>query len=102
MEKSIIKDVLIIEPEVFKDGRGWFFESYNKEKLKKLGIDVDFVQDNHSWSAKAGTLRGLHFQNKPYTQAKLVRCTRGSVLDVAVDIRKNSPTYKKWVGVLVS
>jgi dTDP-4-dehydrorhamnose 3,5-epimerase len=94
-----IKDVLIIEPDVFSDSRGWFFESYNKEKFKGLGINVDFVQDNHSLSAVKGTLRGLHFQNSPHAQAKLVRCVRGAVLDVVVDIRKDSPTYKKWVSV---
>lgn len=93
-----IKDVLIIEPDVFKDNRGWFFESYSKEKLKAFGIDANFVQDNYSFGAKRGTLRGLHFQNNPRAQAKLVRCTRGAVLDVAVDLRKNSPTYKKWIS----
>jgi len=94
-----IKDVLIIEPDVFEDNRGWFFESYNKKKLKDFGIEVDFIQDNHSFSAKKGTIRGLHFQNSPYTQAKLVRCIRGALLDVAVDLRKDSPTYKKWFSV---
>lgn len=94
-----IKDVLVIEPDIFKDKRGYFFESYNKEKYKKFGINNDFIQDNCPFSKKKGTLRGLHFQNKPYMQAKLVSCTKGAVLDVAVDLRKNSPTYKKWVGV---
>jgi dTDP-4-dehydrorhamnose 3,5-epimerase len=93
-----IKDVLIIEPDIFNDSRGWFFESYNKEKLKKLGIDIDFIQDNHSLSLKKGTLRGLHFQNPPYAQAKLIRCLKGAVLDVAVDLRKNSPTFKEWIS----
>ena len=94
-----IKDVLIIEPDVFEDHRGWFTEIYNKEKFRDYEIDIDFIQDNHSFSLKKGTLRGLHFQNNPFTQAKLVRCTRGAVLDVAVDLRKNSPTFKQWVAV---
>ena len=94
-----IKDVLIIEPEVFGDNRGWFTETYNKEKFKDLGINIDFVQDNHSFSAKKGTLRGLHFQNSPYTQSKLVRCIRGAILDIVVDLRKDSLTYKQWVSV---
>lgn len=97
-----INDVLIIEPEVFGDDRGWFSESYNKEKFAKIGITVNFVQDNHSFSANKGTLRGLHFQNNPKSQAKLIRCTKGSVLDVAVDLRKSSTTYKKWVAVELS
>lgn len=97
-----IKDVLIIEPDIFEDNRGWFFESYNKEKLKKFGINTDFIQDNHSFSAKKGTLRGLHLQNNPYSQSKLVRCTKGTVLDVAVDLRKDSPTFKHWVSVELS
>ena len=94
-----IKDILIIEPDVFEDSRGWFFESYNKLKLKELSINVEFVQDSHSFSVAQGTFRGLHFQNSPYTQSKLVRCTKGSVLDIAVDIRKDSPTYKKWISI---
>jgi len=94
-----IKDVLIIEPDIFEDARGWFVESYNKKKLKEAGINSDFVQDNHSFSKTKGTLRGLHFQNPPHPQAKLTTCTSGAVLDVAVDLRKNSPTYKKWVSV---
>ena len=94
-----IKDVLVIEPDIFEDARGWFVESYNKKKLKEAGINSDFVQDNHSFSKTKGTLRGLHFQNNPYSQAKLVSCIRGTVLDIAVDLRKNSPTYKKWVSV---
>lgn len=93
-----IKDVVIIELDVFSDNRGWFTETYNKEKLKNLGVDCDFIQDNHSFSLTKGTLRGMHFQNKPYAQAKLVRCTKGAVLDVAVDLRKDSLTYKQWVS----
>lgn len=94
-----IKDVLIIEPMLFEDDRGWFMESYNKKGLAEAGINADFVQDNHSFTKKKGTLRGLHFQNLPHPQAKLTTCTRGAVLDVAVDLRKNSPTYKQWVAV---
>jgi len=97
-----IKDVLIIEPDIFQDNRGWFFESYNKEKLKEFGINTDFIQDNHSFSAKKGTLRGLHLQNNPYSQSKLVRCTKGTVLDVAVDLRKDSPTLKQWMSIELS
>lgn len=91
-----MKEPLLIEPRVFHDSRGWFFESYNKEFFKTLKIDVEFVQDNHSLSIPKGTLRGIHFQNNPKAQSKLVRCTRGSIVDIAVDLRKNSPTYKKW------
>ena len=94
-----IKEVKIIEPDVFGDNRGWFYESYSYEKFKNLGIDTVFVQDNRSFSEKKGTLRGLHFQKNPSAQTKLVSCTKGELLDVAVDIRKNSPTYLKWVAV---
>jgi dTDP-4-dehydrorhamnose 3,5-epimerase len=97
-----IKDLFIIEPILFGDNRGWFFESYSKLKLSEHGIECDFVQDNHSFSALKGTLRGLHFQLNPKAQAKLVRCTRGSILDVAVDLRKGSPTYKQWVAIELS
>jgi dTDP-4-dehydrorhamnose reductase/dTDP-4-dehydrorhamnose 3,5-epimerase len=97
--KTEIAEVLIIEPKVFGDYRGWFTETYSKEKFKELGIDVDFVQDNHSFSAKKGTLRGLHFQLVPKAQTKLIRCTKGKILDIAVDLIKGSPTYKKWVSV---
>lgn len=94
--KTKLEDVLIIEPKVFGDNRGWFTETYSKEKL---GLDIDFIQDNHSFSGKKGTLRGLHFQTNPKAQTKLVRCTKGEILDVAVDIREGSPTYKQWVAV---
>jgi len=97
-----IDGVLIIEPEVFEDDRGWFVEPYNKKKLKEAGVHVDFIQDNHSYTKQKGTLRGLHFQHHPYAQAKLVGCIKGAVLDVAVDLRKNSPTYKKWIAVELS
>ena len=95
-----IKDLYIIEPEVFGDNRGYFMESYNRNTFLKLGLDYDFVQDNQSKSKK-GVLRGLHFQKK-YPQAKLVRVIEGEVFDVAVDLRKNSPTFGKWFGVLLS
>ncbi len=91
--------VYIVEPQVFGDHRGWFTETYNKQKFKNLGINNDFVQDNHSFSAQKGTLRGIHFQIGESAQAKLVRCSKGAVLDVAVDLRADSPTYKQWVAV---
>ena len=100
--KTEIDGVVIIEPDVFGDHRGYFMETYNKEKYEALGITNDFVQDNMSFSAQKGTLRGLHFQNAPMAQAKLVSCTKGTVIDVAVDIRKGSPTYGKWVSVELS
>lgn len=92
-----IKGVYIIEPAVFGDNRGWFMETYNQKAFSDLGIDSVFVQDNMSFSATKGTLRGLHYQKEPYAQAKLVRCTRGKVVDVAVDIREGSPTYGEYV-----
>lgn len=95
-----LEGVFIIEPQIFGDERGWFFESYSK--LKTPQIDCEFVQDNHSYSSQKGVLRGIHFQNGDYAQAKLVRCVAGAVLDVAVDLRKNSPTYKKWISVELS
>ena len=100
--KTDIKEVIIVEPQVFGDNRGWFMETYSRSKMQQIGIDADFVQDNQSYSAQRGTLRGLHFQNNPMAQAKLIRCTRGAIMDVAVDIRKGSPTYKKWVSVELS
>ena len=97
-----IKDVKIIEPDCFGDHRGFFMETYSKEKYEKLGITNNFVQDNISLSAKKGTLRGIHFQNNPMAQAKLVSCIKGKIIDVAVDLRKDSPTYKKWVATELS
>jgi len=97
-----IPGVLIIETDVFGDHRGYFTETYSKPKYEKLGITVDFVQDNMSFSAQKGTLRGLHWQNPPYAQSKLVSCTKGKVIDVAVDIRKGSPTFGEWVSVELS
>lgn len=100
--KTKIEGVYIIEPKVYGDNRGWFMESYSRLKFQQQGIEINFVQDNHSLSAKKGTLRGLHFQVNPKPQTKLVRCTRGKILDVAVDIRQGSPTYKQWVAVELS
>lgn len=97
--KTNVEDVIIIEPKVFGDHRGWFTETYSKEKFKEHGVEIDFIQDNHSFSAQKGTLRGLHFQLNPKAQTKLVRCTKGKILDVAVDLRQGSPTYKKWIAV---
>lgn len=94
-----IEDLIVIEPKIFGDHRGWFTETYSKKKFQNLGIDIDFVQDNHSFSAQKGTLRGLHFQLEPKAQTKLIRCTKGKIIDIAVDIRKGSPTYKKWVAI---
>lgn len=104
LTQTDILDVVIIEPSVFSDERGWFMESFNEQRfhneLTKLGLSTPnaFVQDNHSCSNK-GVLRGLHYQIAPYAQGKLVRVTQGSAFDVAVDIRKESPNYGKWVGV---
>ena len=98
--KTEIEGVYIIEPKVFGDNRGYFFESYNEKEFKENGLDYTFVQDNESKSKK-GVLRGLHFQ-KTYPQAKLVRVLEGEVFDVAVDLRKDSKTYGKWVGVILS
>lgn len=99
--KTDIEGVVILEPRVFKDARGYFFESYSKREFDKKVRLVDFVQDNESCSTK-GVMRGLHFQRPPYTQAKLVRCVKGAVLDVAVDIRKGSPTFGKHVAVVLT
>ena len=98
--KTSIDRVIIVEPTAFGDSRGYFMETYQKEDFIKGGITVDFVQDNQSMSTK-GVLRGLHFQ-KQYSQSKLVRCIRGEVFDVAVDLREGSPTFGKWEGVILS
>ncbi|AOH48358.1 dTDP-4-dehydrorhamnose 3,5-epimerase [Selenomonas sp. oral taxon 920] len=100
--ETTLAGVLILEPKVFGDARGWFMESWSKKKMEDAGIFVDFVQDNHSFSAEKGTLRGLHYQLNPMAQAKLLRVSRGTIFDVAVDIRRGSPTYAKWVGVELS
>lgn len=97
-----LPDVLEIRPKRFGDARGFFSETYNSVALREVGIDIQFVQDNHSFSESAGVLRGLHFQLPPFAQDKLVRVTRGRVLDVAVDLRRNSSHYGKWVGVELS
>jgi len=99
--RTDIYGVVILEPRVFTDARGYFFESYNKKAFEELVGPVNFVQDNESCSSR-GVMRGLHFQRPPHAQAKLVRCVRGSVLDVAVDIRKGSPTYGKHVSCLLT
>lgn len=100
--KTKLDGVVIIEPDVFGDNRGFFMESWSKKKMAEAGLDYDFVQDNHSKSTIKGTLRGIHFQKGDKAQAKLVRCVKGAVLDVAVDLRRNSSTFKQWVGVELS
>jgi len=97
-----IPDLFIIKPRVYSDNRGWFMESWNKKDISANGLFYDFVQDNQSFSAEKGVLRGLHCQIGDGAQAKLVRCVRGSVLDVAVDLRFGSPTYKKWFSIELS
>ena len=98
IEKTSLEGAFLIKPRVFNDERGFFMESYSKSKFKELGLDADFVQDNHSKSVTKGVLRGLHFQLPPNAQAKLVRVTKGAVYDVIVDLRKDSPTFGKWEG----
>lgn len=100
--KTTLEDALLIEPKVFGDHRGFFTESYNKETFAAAGIDIDFVQDNHSLSKEAGVLRGMHYQLNDKAQTKLVRVTSGAIYDVIVDIRKGSPTYGKWEGFILS
>lgn len=97
-----IPEVILIEPRQFGDDRGWFMETYKESDFVEAGIDQAFVQDNHSLSGEEGVIRGLHYQRQPKAQGKLVRCTRGKILDVAVDIREGSPTYKRWVAVELS
>lgn len=97
-----LENVKIIELDYFSDNRGWFTESYNKDHFAAHGMKADFIQDNHSYSKSKGTLRGIHFQNNPRAQTKLVRCIRGRILDVAVDLRKGSPTYTQWIAVELS
>lgn len=100
--RTKLDGVVIIEPAVFGDKRGFFMESWSRRAFAAAGLDYDFVQDNHSASTVKGTLRGIHFQRGEAAQAKLVRCTKGAVLDVAVDLRPDSPTYKQWIGVELS
>lgn len=102
IEDTALPGVKLIIPDRHGDSRGFFSESWSMKRLADAGIDIDFVQDNHSLSAQAGTVRGLHFQSPPHAQDKLVRCGRGCLFDVAVDIRRGSPTYGRWVGVDLS
>jgi dTDP-4-dehydrorhamnose 3,5-epimerase len=102
VEKTSVLDVLAVIPQRFGDERGFFCESYSKRRFEDIGLSFDFVQDNYSISAKAGTVRGLHFQAPPHAQTKLVRCGQGRLLDVAVDIRKGSPTYGQWTSAEMS
>lgn len=97
-----LNEVIIVEPTVYGDHRGWFMETYSDSKFREAGINLNFVQDNHSFSSAKGTLRGLHYQLNPKAQTKLVRCSKGSIYDVAVDIRNGSPTYGQWFGVELS
>jgi dTDP-4-dehydrorhamnose 3,5-epimerase len=102
IKKTFFKGVYILEPDVFQDNRGFFIESYNKSLLIQEGIDIDFIQDNHSFSKNAGVLRGLHYQLNPKAQTKLVRVCTGAIFDVVVDIRKNSDTFGHWISVILS
>ena len=102
LKETQLSDVKLLKPKRFGDHRGFFAETYSQRDYAALGVDASFVQDNHSLSAAAGTVRGLHFQAPPQAQAKLVRCGRGAIFDVAVDIRRGSPTYGDWVGYELS
>lgn len=102
IEETALPGVVILTPRRFGDDRGFFAETWNRKTMERLGITTEFVQDNHSVSAEVNTVRGLHFQSPPHAQAKLVRCGKGVLFDVAVDIRKGSPTYGKWVGIELS
>lgn len=102
IEPTSLTDVVILTPPRFGDARGWFTETWNAERLRDAGLHLGFVQDNHSFSAQQGTLRGLHYQSPPRAQDKLVRCSRGAILDVAVDARLGSPTYGRWISVELS
>lgn len=99
VSETELDGVLIVEPKVFDDNRGWFMETYSRRDFEDAGITAEFVQDNRSFSSKKGIIRGLHFQRNPMCQAKLLTCLKGEILDVAVDLRKDSPTYKKWISV---
>jgi len=96
---TFLPGVFVLAPRRFGDRRGWFCETWNRKVLNNSGISLDFMQANHSYSAELGTLRGLHYQSQPYAQDKLVRCSRGAIFDVVVDVRKGSPTYGQWFGV---
>jgi dTDP-4-dehydrorhamnose 3,5-epimerase len=102
IERLAIPDVLIFTPKVFRDSRGFFMETYNRHALSAAGLELDFVQDNHSLSHEKGVVRGLHFQTPPRAQDKLVRVTRGAIFDVAVDLRRSSPTYGQHVSAVIS
>ncbi|MDU7057581.1 MAG: dTDP-4-dehydrorhamnose 3,5-epimerase [Ligilactobacillus salivarius] len=102
VKETKLQDVKLITPAVFGDNRGFFTESYSDRDFKAAGIDFDFIQDNHSLSTQAGVLRGLHFQRGKAAQTKLIRVATGAVLDVIVDLRKESPTYKQWEGYILS
>ena len=101
IRKTGIEGLLVLEPRVFKDPRGYFFESYHREELKQHGVENEFIQDNQSRSTY-GVIRGLHFQNAPHAQTKLVRVTEGTIYDVAVDLRRESPTFGQWFGIELS
>lgn len=94
-----LEGVKLLKPRIFEDYRGYYMESYSLRTLNEIGIDTIFVQDNHLLSLKKGTIRGIHFQNAPKAQAKLLRCTKGRILDIVVDLRKSSKDYKKWIAI---
>lgn len=100
--KTKLSGVIVISPTVHGDNRGWFMETHSSKTLIENGLNLIFVQDNHSYSSEKGTLRGLHYQLSPKAQTKLVRCTKGSIYDVAVDLRVDSPTFKQWYGIELS
>ena len=102
VEATELRDVIVLTPRRFADDRGWFSESWNRERCREAGISCGFVQDNHSYSARRGTLRGLHYQSPPKAQAKLVRVVRGAVRDIVVDVRAGSPDYGQWIAVELS
>ena len=101
ISKTELEGAFVIEPDVFGDSRGWFMETYTKNKLLEI-TDFEFVQDNQSYSSQKGILRGLHCQTNPHCQTKLIRCTKGEIADVIVDIREGSPTFKKWIKVILT
>ena len=97
-----LRGLSVIETDFYGDNRGWFTESYTKSKFAEHGVDMEFIQDNQSYSAQKGTLRGVHFQNNPKAQTKMIRCTRGAIIDTVVDLRKGSDTYKQWFSIELS
>jgi len=102
LQTTDFKDLVILAPAVYGDHRGWFSETYNEEALRDKDINIKFVQDNQSYSAEAGTLRGMHYQLLPQAQTKLIRCTRGKIFDVVIDLRADQSTFKQWFGVELS